>query len=176
MDVWLVGDTFLRNLWATVLTSQNKAVARNVQLPYLYHNFNVIPCYPGGSSMTRSVAARFLNEIIKTMNDSEHMPLPKFLLIMPDKDLVEAVHHGGFECKLIFEKILHWLMTSVEAAIHVRIEDLQSKKGGVLLDTRRFPKVIWFPMLTRPFINDSTKGLIFVQCAMFNAVLKSAAA
>ena len=80
-----------------------------------------------------------------------------FIVVLPDKDITEAVKQAGFGCKVIFEKSLFWLGDNIDHAISIRKEDLQHKHSGALPDINE-PTIIWFKMLTRPFISNTPKG------------------
>ena len=170
-DTYLIGDLFLRSIWPTMLATKNKAIANKTQKPFLFNNFNILPCYSPVATMTKSILARLINEFINTLG--ENRPMLKYLLFLPDKDIIEAVHHGGFGCKFIFEKILTWMMANIEEALEVRKEDLNTKRAGALFQSEFYPKIIWTLMPGRPYITNTNKGYVFAQRNTFNAVLTS---
>ena len=95
-----MGDAFLRDIWPAVLGTNTKATANKTSKPYIFENYNIVPCFSGGTSFTRSILARLHNQIITTLNEQE--TLPKFIVVLPDKDIIEAVKHAGFGSKVIF--------------------------------------------------------------------------
>ena len=162
-DVWLVGDAFVREIWLSIIASKNKALAdksKKTPMPYLFYNYNVIPLYPMVSNLTRSVLARFINQIIDEMNENDW--LPKFLMNLPDLDLIVAAHHYGFGCKIVFEQLLMWLCSNISSALEVRIEDVKAKKDGAIPDHP--VQIVWVGMVTRLYIQNTTKGFVFAQC------------
>ena len=74
------------------------------------------------ASATKSVPARILNEIVDELNHEDH--LPKYLIIIPDKNIIEYVNFGGFRCKKIFDKLLDWILININESINLRKEDL----------------------------------------------------
>ena len=158
----------MRGLWPTIISSKGKMV-NNSGRPYLHEFFNIRPTFHTSISV-RSVMARMLNEIINALN--EEVILPKYIIILPDKDLIEEANFGGFGCKVIFESMLHWIATNVERVLEIRKDDLKSKRAGAIL-TDDEPSIVWVKMLTRPFIRITDKGFVFAQRHTFNKLMDS---
>ena len=138
-------------------------------LPYLMNNYNVIPRFAGSNTVGKSLLATTLNEIIQGINEADH--LPRYIIIMLDKDLIEFIQFGGFSCKVGFEHTIEWLSRMIENAINTRKEDLKLVKVGALEPGE--PCIIWVKMLIRPFIKVTNKGYVFSQCHTFNTILQS---
>ena len=166
-DLWLVGDTFLRDIWPTLIMTNSKAKADNTAKPYIFDNFNVSPYYARGSSLTKSIVARLHNEVINQLNDKMSAIL-KYIILMADKDLVEATRVAGFGCKVVFESILFWLADNLNRSMQIHLEDVQHHKSGAIINQ---PQFIWIKMLTRPFITQTDKGCVFAQGKTFNKIL-----
>ena len=93
-DLWLVGDTFLRDVWPAILGTNTKVTAQKTSKLYIFDNYNIVPCFSGRTTFTRSILVHLHNQIISTLNDQEM--LPKFIVVLPDKDIIEAVKQAGF--------------------------------------------------------------------------------
>ena len=96
--------------------------------------------------------------------------MPKYVVFLPDKDIIEAAHHYGFGCKQVFSKILTWFGSHIETALEVCKDDLCGKRPGAFLQDAT---IIWVKMIARPFIHTAEKAFIFAQCNTFNSVLQS---
>ena len=119
--------------------------------------------------MGKSLLATILNEIIDGINEANH--LPKYILILLDKDLIEFIQFGGFGYKIIFEKTIDWLSREIENAIATRKEDLKLVRAGAFEPGE--PQIIWVKMLVRPFIKATNRGYIFAQCHTFNGIMQN---
>ena len=56
--------------------------------------------------------------------------------------------------------------------IEIRVDDLKNKRSGSIL-TEDEPRICWVPMMTRPYIANTSKGFVFAQCNTFNLMLNS---
>ena len=138
--------------------------------PYISDFYSLIPLYPtSGSAYCRSILAWLVNQLTKELNSSGFNKLPRFILIIPDKDIIEAVHFGGFGCKPIFEKILDWLGCNLMLAVNTRKEDMRAKCPGAIRPNEL--KLIWITMPIRPFIKNTSHGYVFAQSKTFNTIL-----
>ena len=117
----------------------------------------------------RLIPARIVNEVIKALNEEWY--LPRFIIIMPDKDLIEEVNFGGFGCKIVFEVILSWMAKEINNALEMRRDDLRYKRAGSV-DPDVSTSVVWIEMPTRPFIKTD-RGFGFAQRHTFNKTLKT---
>ena len=97
--------------------------------------------------------------------------LPKYIIMLPDKNIIKDVHFGGFGCKVIFKKLLTWSCKAIETVLDIRKADLKSRRAGAILVDYE-PMLLWTKMVPRPFIKTDD-GFIFAQCNTFNAVLES---
>ena len=122
-DVWLVGDRFLREIWATLLSTKSQAAMQKKSKPYLFEYYNLQPFYPGVGNMTRSILTRILNKLIEALNENRDH-LPKYIIIALDKDLIEEVKFGGFGCKIVFGRTITWLCDNIHQALSTRIDDM----------------------------------------------------
>ena len=136
--------------------------------PFIFDNYNVKPYFAGNTSLTRSPLAQFHNKVVKGLNKEDS--LPKYVIFLPDKDLIEAAEQVGFGCKVVFEKVLYWLGENLDRALNLRKEDLRVVCSGAL-PAQDEPLLVWVKMFTRPFISNTNKGFVFAQCNTFNKML-----
>ena len=163
-----MGDKFVSKFWPTVITTKNKAHSQGSRLPYLFDRFNVIPLFPPSSSIASNAVVRMFNQLIEGLN--ENLWLPKYLVFLPDHDLIETARHFSFGCKIVFNTILTWLGNQIESTIQTRKDDLCGKRAGALNEEVR---IIWVKMVPRPFIHQMDKSFVFAQCNTFNSILQS---
>ena len=165
-----MGDRFLKGLWPSIIAAKtNLAGGGSNSLPYLFNNYNVIPRFAGANTMGKSLLATILNQVIQGINETDH--LPRYILLMLDKDVVENIQFGGFGCKIIFECTIEWLSSRIKNAINTRKEDLKQVKIGAFEPGE--PRIVWIKMLIRPFIKTTSHGYVFAQCHTFNTILQS---
>ena len=78
---------------------------------------------------------------------SDSRNLPKYIIIVPDKDILEGMNIPPFGAKPIIHNALKWLVTQIFRLLESRREDLQSKwLGAVAADPTQ---VIWVKMFPR---------------------------
>ena len=168
-DIWLVGDAFMRTLWPTILATKNRSAKnKSNHRPYLVEFFNVIPGFPSANSC-KSTSARIANQVTELLNENDW--LPKYIVIMPDKNIIEYVKFGGFGCKVIFENTLEWISKAIEEDVELRCEDLKFKNPGACLHDDQ-PIILWVKMPSCPYIRNTNKGYVFAQCTTFNKIME----
>ena len=93
--------------------------------------------------------ARVYNALVEALN--EKVRLPKYILIILDKDAIEGVMYRIFDCgfKVVFREAIEWLIRNIEKALAMRKEDLRNKKPCAL-STSAEPRLIWVTFLIRP--------------------------
>ena len=162
----------MHGFWPTIRSMKTRVDVANTPRDFLHDHFNLQPIHPtSGSAFSRSILVRVLNSLVKQLNDKEFTKLPKYLFVLLDTDLIEAVHFGGFGCKIIFEKTLYWLMNNIQIVLDMQTEDLRTKKTDAVHADE--PAVISLPIPIRPFINNTSKGFVFAQCKTYNAILNN---
>ena len=119
--------------------------------------------------MTTLVIARITNSLIKALNSSVH--LPQCVIMILDKDIIEALDNKGYGAKSSIEDCLYWVIKQISRALLTRCEDLKAKSPGSV--TPELTRVIWVKMLTRPFSEDITLKKIWKLCPKFNNALDS---
>ena len=113
---------------------------------------------------------RVFNAIVETMNNQEK--LPKYLLVILDKDLIESLTTLDFGVKISMERILTWLIEELDKTFYWRKENIRSKKPGALTGPGE-PRLIFTSILDRPHNTDPRKHEIYRLVTKANGVLES---
>ena len=113
--------------------------------PYVYEYYNVMFYSQRRSSATKHVISRIVNSIVEGLNRRPR--LPRFLVIMLDKDLIEDVDLYDFGAPAEYRRNLNWLFRQISMLIRRRRLDLIDKKPGAVYNTD--PKVIFVKMIKR---------------------------
>ena len=137
--------------------------------PFLYEYYNVVAEYPSTSNSLRSVIGKIFNCLVNALN--ENVRLPKYILICPDRDIIEYAKQNEFGASLMFEDLLDWLCRNFETVLDTRREDIRSKRHGALWSYAE-PRLVWIQMIPRPFIDDPAKKFVFAQCKKFNETME----
>ena len=164
-DTWLLGEAFLRDVFPIFQQLKKQTVRAESAKPYLYEYYNITPLYSAAVSTTRSIMARVHNELVTELNKKDK--LPRYLLIILDKDLIEAIDYDEFGVGQLFYDQLNWFAKNVEKSLDLRKDDIKHKNPGALWSDAE-PRVIWLHMLVRPFIEGVYKPFVFAQCKKFN--------
>ena len=164
-DVWLVGDSFLREIFPSLQALRAKAVLDKNPKLYVYEYYNIIPRYSATNSNIRSTTARIFNEIVTALN--ERTRLPRYIIMVLDKEFLEAADHNNFGVQRIITDLLEWLVSNIDKTIDLRREDIRLKRPGAIASSGE-PRIIWMKMLVRPIIQDPVKGFLFAQCRKLN--------
>ena len=170
-ELWIVGDSFLRQTYETLQklrsASQDKRVRRSL---YAYDYYNVTLYFPSGTSTMRSVMAKLLNAAAEGLNQKEK--LPKYVLLVLDGDLIKNLNFFAFGMTEMFEKAIDWLVKNLMKMFDRRRDDLKSRRpGAVSLATE--PRYLWVAMITRPIIEAKEVKDIYAARGKFNHALEN---
>ena len=113
---------------------------------YVYGNYNVQGIFPANFYAQRSILARMLNTVIYGLNKFEK--LPRMLVMIPDKNLIEAVDNKRSGISLTMGMCLEWLIRQIEKAIDRKKNMMREIKPGSVIVGE--PKMIWIKMIKRP--------------------------
>ena len=114
-------------------------------MPYVFKQFNVLPYYNTKSSALYGLA-RQLNPLIEALN--ERPKLPKYILLVPDRDIINETKAYGFGASYVLGSAVYFLIRQMEMLLSRRKVDLQDKKPGAIAS--QDTKFIWVRMLKRP--------------------------
>ena len=139
------------------------------ELPYLYKTYNLECYYMNPLSDVNPSIVRIYNAMVKALNMHEH--LPKYIIITPNKDIVEDIRNLHFDCGLgdSIEENINWLLKNVAKALLARRNDLKRKRiGSAPLE---LPRVFWVKMMARPHTTNMELAKTWKLRKKFNEIL-----
>ena len=167
-DIWFIGDDFLRVVYDSLKKLRSTAIIEKRNQPYLYMFFNVHGFFQKKWSAVKGLA-RILNSFTEALNTKPR--LPKYVIIVPEKDLIRDINFFGFGASDVFSAAIIWLATEMETKVRRRTMQLLEKKPGALsIDT---PKFIWVKVLKRPYNSLQEFNHIMALRNRFNNALES---
>ena len=113
------------------LLLKKAAKIRKQEPPYIFRYFNVSGLHVSGGSSVKS-GARLLNPLIHAMN--EETLLPKYIVMVPDKDIVQYLHYRKCTSALVMGSVLNYIITEIDQLIEDRKKDLLNKKPGAVVE------------------------------------------
>ena len=172
-STWFVADIFLKEIFDTYTSMRDKALHEQkvkgknqakVVVPYMYHHYNVERFTTGNiTSMSSSPLARILNNLIEAVN--EYQILSRFIVIVPDLDILKSIKHYDYGVSKIIGSGLEWLVQEIDRLITTKKIDLARIWPGVVIASE--PKVIWITMMGHP-----QPSRILALRKKFNAILE----
>ena len=166
-DVWIVGDQSLKSWYATFLAMKSQAVNENKPLPYLNDSYNILPFYKP-SDLKIPMLARLINTITEGLN--EEVKLPRYIIIVTDRDVLDYLHFDDFGIVELLDDILNYTANEIITNVETRKEDLRSKRACALYSSGE-PRYIWVKMITRPIIKNAGK-YVFPHTQRYNEALE----
>ena len=145
---------------------KSEAHIQKERVPYCYEFYN-ISAYFQTSLNTAPAIVRIYNSLIEALN--ENIFLPKYVIIIPDADIIEFITTKTFGARDEIEEHLFWLMKQILNALITRREDLKQKNPGAV--TADLCRVIWMKMLTRPITQDENLKKMWKLRPKFNDTL-----
>ena len=139
-DIWLVGDDFLREIKDALFALQRRSKVKSQDPLFIFQMFNIKYEYVSLHSLG---LVWILNALIKLLNDNDR--LPKYLLVIPDKDLLVKLKTSNFASVLVMGSSIHFLIKQLDLMVDRRKNDLIHKKPGAWAEEH--PTVIWIHML-----------------------------
>ena len=155
-----LGNNFLNEIFSTFPGMRIRVQATKHRPPYLYESYNVTAFTPNpATSGVKDIMARIINCLIKALNDVAK--LPKFLLVVPDEDILSCTDYQKYGLELSMHVALGWIITQMEHALETKKEDLMRHKPGAVAFNE--PKTIWVKMLNRVFDSENDDDIIEVE-------------
>ena len=145
-DLWVVGDTFVDEVFNTLQELKADASSGKKQMLYLYDYYNVSFKMDEKLSNMNNSLAHIINVVIKNLSTTA--PVPRIILIMTDFDILRQIKHFGFGVSQVIGSILDWLINNMECAIAVKTDYVRRKRLGALHSGE--PKIIWLKIFDRP--------------------------
>ena len=167
-DVWLVGDDSLSKIYGGLQHLKSRRESKHEKGPYIYEFYSVSAWYMNPLSEVRPTIARLQNALTEALN--QNIYLPKYIIIIPEKDIVESAFKSDSCSNREIEDQANWLIGQVSKLLMARREDLKSKKPGSV--TADLTRVIWVNMLARPEYNNPYLNTLFDLRQTYNGKMK----
>ena len=119
-DIWLVGDGFLNDIFGAYQTLEYQAF-RNKKLTQFYMSDYYNVRHFCNRTATGASSSNATARIIEAINSGNI--LPKMLLVMMDKDLIESINLFDFGAYKVMAQVVNWLTRQID--ILVRRKKLQ---------------------------------------------------
>ena len=140
--MWIIGNHFVKETINALYGLRNKAAANNNDAPYIFQRFNVKDFFAGTGY---SGINRMIHPLVKALNENHH--LPQYKIMLPDRDILTALHKSNINAALLMGSTLHYLIKQIDMFLERRKRDLLDKKPGAL--AKMETKVIWVRTLKR---------------------------
>ena len=116
-DAWLVGDNFLDEVFYAFTKLKDEAKDSQQSGPYLYQYYNITCSTENNLSSNDDTMARIVNSVINKLNEPIRK-LPRFIIIIPDRDLLRHINYLGYGISHILGSCLNWIIKKIDDAIH----------------------------------------------------------
>ena len=150
-DLWIVGDSFVNDIYYVLPAINSKAKAEDIQGPFIYDQFNV-RCFTSNPVNTKPVMVKLVNCLIKALNELEK--LPKIIAVIPDWDILKDIDYCSYGVVEMITKVLQWIIREMSRAVKSKIDRLKQLKPGAVEENE--PKIIWVRMINRLSSYDQT--------------------
>ena len=121
---------------------RSQSIQNGQPLPYMYGMYNLKILYTPFRSHIRPFLAKIINALAKALNDKENeYQLPKYVIIILNKDLLINAEVSEFEVAKTIEDCLKWLLININLMLETHKEDLMKKHPGAV-PTATEPRLI----------------------------------
>ena len=83
--------------------------------PYIHEQFNVLAYYRQFTTGIRRCAAQIINSLIEALNECDH--LLRYLIIVPDKDLISDIDVFEFRVSKVVSDVVQWMLKEINMFI-----------------------------------------------------------
>ena len=159
-DCWIIGDHFVNDIYYVLQELNQEQYKKDKKKIYMYDKYNV-KCFSSHPlTKIKEALARLVNALIHGLNEQRdnntEIPkekvisafLPRYILVIPDWDIVKHIGHYQYGVSLIAQKVIHWIVSNMTKAVQSRKDDLEREKIGATHHSE--PKIIWLAMINRP--------------------------
>ena len=157
-QIWVAGDDFLYDTFTSYRAMVLKAKTQKKQAPFIHDYYDVSFHFTRPLSEVKYVETRIYNTIVEAMNNYER--LPKYILILLDKDLIESLKTCDYGAKITMEGAVIWLIERLDKTLYWRKEDIRNKKPGALTGPGE-PRLIFVAIVDRPRNTDPRKHEVY---------------
>ena len=162
--MWIVGDTFLKETSSDLYDLRDKAPQKQQLVPFIFKYFNVQGFYTNKG--VRSRINRFLAPLVEALN--KYHKLPKYLLIVPDKDLLSQLNWDN-NISISIGAAIHYIVKQTNICVDRRRCTLSEVRPRAQLPAE-FPKIVWLRMTKCPL--NLVGGYVFSFRGRFNSILE----
>ena len=149
-DIWFIGDVFIKDSIDALFALKKAAIVKKQPPPCIFQWFNVNGLHVSANCAIKS-ASRFINPLVHALNEEPH--LPKYIVIVPDKDILYFLNGKNNTSAMAIGSYLHYTIKQIDMYIDRRKTDLCDKKPGAVDPDHTIPKIVWVRMLQRPASN-----------------------
>ena len=150
-----------------LFATKKAAQVRKMTPPYIFQYFNICGLHVSTGSAVKS-SAHLINPLIHVLNEEPH--LPKYIVVLPDQDILQLLVKHHSTSALVIGSILHFMIKQMDLFIARRKQDLFHRRPGALSADGLLPRFIWIRMLKRP--KSLSEKDIFSLRGKFNSILK----
>ena len=134
--------------------------------PFVHRYYNVKEFDSASKFAQHNILAWMVNSLIQAMNENPSI-LPKYLVMIPDDQMIAVLRHTGFGVSLMMGKCVYWLIEQTLQIINNRKEALTRIKLGAV--TPGEPRILWVRLLEKPGQDNFT-----VTKSKFDIILEQA--
>ena len=147
----MIGDDFLYTTYGTLQGLKTEAYIKQTTPPFCYEYYNVAAWYQTSISTVPAIT-RIYNSLIEALNEQIH--LPKYVVIVIDKDIVVPQLKKNIEATEIITDQIYWLVRQISRTILARREDLKIHTPDSV--STEPTTIVWVKMLTGPITENSS--------------------
>ena len=119
-DLWFLGDATLKEGFEEYNTLCKKLKMANIEQPYIHHHYNVHNLHQNPSGNNGSTLARINNALVNELNDINRCHLPRYIIILLDRDIIEFAEHFDDGVSDIIKVGVNWLLRSITVNIETQ--------------------------------------------------------
>ena len=129
-DLWFVGDKFVNDNYHAMSAMLSVARINRSDPPYVFDYYNV-KCYTSNPlSHVKSLSARIVNNVVKALLNKECTRLPRFIIVIPDWDILQYLNHNTYGVEQVAQQELEWIMEMMSNAVKSKKNELFKIKPG----------------------------------------------
>ena len=100
---------------------------KGLEVPFLFNNFNISAWWPNLD--TRGIS-HLITPLVEVMNDKTHHRLVKYIIIIPDQDLLINMQANNFTAARVIGVVFHHMICQIDLFIERTKQDLLEKRVG----------------------------------------------
>ena len=149
-DLWIVGDDFVaRHMTEQLIRQPERLKTEN----YAVSNFGIYSAAEKAhTARNTNLISRFRNSLVHLIN--RHMTLPKYIVVIPESDIIDYLNYDGFGVSTAYGRILDWLMYEFRKIISGFKDQLPDKSKRI-----NEPHIMWIQCTRHVnYRNDDIRG------------------